>query len=100
MMSRFKYLIIASLVILPSFAISQTNIIKSDERIELSEVQKLRAENFRLRVQVTQLETRIKDIEYVAEGQKLVEEFRKVLHADEKDTFDWSTFKFSKPPQK
>lgn len=93
MMSRFKFLIIASLVIL----LNLTTIFAQNE---LTEIQKLRAENLKLRIQVAQLEAKLKEIELVTEGNKLLDEFRKQLHADEKDTFDWSTLKFSKSSQK
>lgn len=71
---------------------------------ELNETQKLKAENFLLKVELAKARATVADrdnklasIELTNEQQKLVEEFRKALKADEKDLFDWTTLTFSKP---
>lgn len=92
-MQRFKFLIIAFLVICPSVYAE-----------ELTELQKLKAENFQLKLQVAQLkatladrEIRLVQVDLTLEQTKLIEEFRKQLKADEKDNFNWSCLCFNKP---
>lgn len=70
----------------------------------LSEVQRLKAENFQLKVQVAQLqatladrEARLRSIELSAVQAGLVEEFRHTLQADTDDVFDWRTLTFTTP---
>lgn len=72
-----------------------------DDKTQLNELQKLKAENFQLKVKVascnatlTDRENRLTSIELTNEQSKLVEEFRKSLNAQDTDTFDWSTFTF------
>lgn len=85
------------LVILP-FSIAS-----SQESLKLSELQLLKADNFKLRVQVEQLkaqlldrEAKLKSIELTNEQAKLVEEFRIELKADPTDVFDWNTLTFNR----
>lgn len=113
-MRLFKFLIIVSLVTLPNIIHGQTipvaplDVTESkDAKHELTEVQKLKAENFQLKIQVAQLrvtvsdrETKLAQFELTIEQQKLVDEFRKQLNADEKDTFNWTTLKFDSPGKK
>lgn len=97
-MQRFKLVIIVSCLILP-------NLLSAQDK-SLTELQKLKAENFQLKIQIAQLKATIQDkenkiasYELTAEQLKLIEEFRKQLDANEKDTFDWSCLCF-KPVNK
>lgn len=54
---------------------------------ELSVEQKLRADNFRLRAQLSQCQL-------TSEQSKLVDEFRKSLNKKEGDEFDWNLLTF------
>ncbi len=81
--------------------------LSAEDKKELSEVQKLKAENFQLRVQVAQLtatlqdrENRIKSAELTDEQSKLVEEFKKALKAKDNEVFDWPTLSFKLPNKK
>lgn len=81
------------------------DLIQSEEKKkELTEEQKLKAENLKLKIQIAQLrswlqerDNELNEIKLTSEQKKLIEEFRKQLNADEKDTFDWNTLTFSKP---
>ena len=71
---------------------------------DLTDMQKLQAENFQLKVQVAQLratladrEGRLASVELSAQQAALVEEFRKTLKAEMTDVFDWATLRFRKP---
>jgi hypothetical protein len=87
----------------PSFASSAQNQEnkKEETKVELTEVQKLKAENFNLKVKIAQLNATLQDrenkllsVELSNEQTKLLEEFRKQLKANEKQEFDWSTLSF------
>jgi predicted nuclease with TOPRIM domain len=73
----------------------------SADKLELTELQKLKVENFQLKVSLTQCnatvsdrENRLKSIELTNEQSKLIEEFRKTLKADDKQEFDWTNLSF------
>jgi len=68
----------------------------------LSDVQRLKAENFQLRVEVAQLratladrETRLLETQLSQEQRTLVEEFRVTLRAGPNEVFDWKTLTFT-----
>jgi hypothetical protein len=70
---------------------------------ELTELSKLKAENFQLKIQVTQCrvdvndrEAKLASVSLSSEQLKLIEEFRKELKADKEDEFDWQTLTFKK----
>lgn len=106
-MSRFRYPIIGLLLILISGFATLNQIVKAEVNEQLTEVQKLKAENFQLRVQLAQCnatisdrEARLKSAELTAEQQNLLNEFRIQLKANEKDTFDWTTLTFTSSSSK
>lgn len=75
-------------------------------RTELSEVSKLKAENHKLKIQLTQCrvtlsdrETRLLQAELSSERAALEAEYRKELKADEKKIFNWDTLTFTDPPE-
>ena len=95
-MQRFKFLIIVLCLTFP-------NSIHADE---LTSEQKLRAENFQLKVTIAQLRSQLQErdnklasLELTTEQQKLLDEFRKQLNAKEDEVFDWNTLTF-KPKSK
>lgn len=68
---------------------------------ELSDLQQLKAENFRLRVHVAELratladrEARLASMELSQLQTALVEEFRKTVGSGPSATFDWTTLRF------
>lgn len=70
----------------------------------LSEVDRLKAENFQLRVTVAQLtatvqdrERRLQEIALSAEQARLVDAFRVALKAKPDAVFDWQTLTFQEP---
>lgn len=72
----------------------------------LTAEQKLKAENFQLRVQLAQLtatlhdrENRLRSVEMSAEQQTLIEEFRAVLKPEKDAQFDWRSLTFTAPPK-
>lgn len=74
------------------------------EKNELTEIQRLKAENFKLKVQLTQCQATVNDrenklssFELTKEQNELVNEFRKTLGALDSEIFDWSCLCF-KPP--
>ena len=88
-MLRFKFLIIA-LVLIPH-----------NNNGQLTELQKLKAENFQLRVKLGQCsaslsdrENRLLSIELTNEQNNLVNEFRETLKASQDDKFDWACLCF------
>lgn len=62
--------------------------------IELTEVQKLKADNFQLKIQLGNCKLNLQSKEFVEEQGKLIEEFRKQLQANPTDLFDWSCYCF------
>ena len=94
-MQRFKLAIIVLCLTFP-------NSLRADE---LTSEQKLRAELFQAKITIAQLKAELQDREnklaslnLTIEQQKLIEEFRKQLNANEKQEFDWISLTF-KPIQ-
>lgn len=78
---------------------------ENKEEAKLTEIQKLKAENFQLKVQLAQAratiadrENRILSIELSNEQLVLEKEFRERLKPNEKDKFDWSSLSFKSIP--
>lgn len=74
---------------------------------KLTELQSLKAENFKLKVQLTQCNVNLSDAQsklnnssLTDEQAKLIEEFRKTLKAGKDDVFNWNTLTFSKADEK
>lgn len=88
---------------MPCIAFTQDQVKIDQVKIEkLTEIQTLKADNFKLRVQLTQCNATLNDrnnkldsINLTEEQKKLEQEFRETLHAKETDKFDWSTLSFS-----
>lgn len=90
-MSRYKLVIIVILLILcsNSYTFSQA-------KLELTEIQKLKSDNYILRVKLTQCSVTVSDRDaklasliLQSEQSSLVEEFRKQLNAEKNSTYDW-----------
>lgn len=74
--------------------------------LALTAEQKLKAENFQLKVQIAQLtatvqdrEQRLASMQLSAEQAALIEEFRAVLKPEKDATFDWRSLTFTAPPK-
>jgi hypothetical protein len=74
------------------------------EEKKLTEIQKLKAENLSLKIEVAQLkaaiyqkDNQLSSLMLTAEQAGLLEEFRIQLGADKDDKFDWKALTFSKP---
>jgi hypothetical protein len=67
---------------------------------QLTSEQKLKAENFQLKVQLAQCTTSLNNGSLTVEQQKLISEFREKLKAGPDDEFDWSTLTFKKKESK
>ena len=96
-MLRFKLVIIVSCLILLNF-------IRLNSQEGLNEIQKLKAENFQLRIKLAQCnaekqdkENKIQSIELTNEQNKLIEEFRNQLGAKAEEKFDWNCLCFTPP---
>lgn len=84
--------------LVPSIAFTQ------DFHKSLTEIQKLKAENFLLKVELVKIRATLQDrenklasIELTNEQNALVEEYRKELQANKDDVFDWSALNFHPP---
>jgi hypothetical protein len=76
-----------------------------DEKKELSEIQKLKAENFKLRVELAKAKALIADrdnkilsLELSNEQQKLLEEFKQALEPKDGTIFDWDKLAYAPSP--
>ena len=62
--------------------------VKAQDNKQLSEISKLRAENFKLKAQLNQCSL-------TTEQNILISTFRKELNAKDSDSFDWSSLTFN-----
>lgn len=57
---------------------------------ELSEAQKLRADNLQLKIQLLSCRVKVSNTDLTDEQAKLLREFREALEAKQDDEFDWN----------
>lgn len=70
----------------------------TSDKKELNEVSKLKAENWQLKVGLTQCQQQLSTAQLGFDRDSLVKEFRKELDADDKQEFDWKTLTFKSSP--
>ena len=87
---------------LPKEAVKET-----PREAKLTELQSLKAENFKLKVQLSQCnvnlvdaQSKLNNFSLTDEQAKLIEEFRKTLKAGKDDVFNWGTLTFTKADEK
>lgn len=67
------------------------------DQYHLTEVQTLKAENFKLKLQLTQCTTNLNNNILMNEQVNLITDFRKKLNVGNDQEFDWNTLKFLEP---
>lgn len=87
MFNRIYFSLICILVLL--------SIAYANENRELSELSKLKAENFKLRTQLVQCSIKVQDTSLASEQAQLIDQFRKELNADNEQVFDWNSLTFN-----
>lgn len=91
-------------VYLKAQVIESQPLVGIEKKPELTELQKLKAENLKLKVALAQTQATLQDrenklvsYELSSEQAKLVEEYRKQLNAKENEVFDWEKLVFNLP---
>jgi hypothetical protein len=98
-------LVLVLIVLCIVSTIGSRSVSVQDEKKELSEIQKLKAENFKLRVELAKAKALIADrdnkilsLELSNEQQKLLEEFKQALEPKDGTIFDWDKLAYLPSP--